>query len=53
VALANGKPVASLVRRQIGPNDTERRSSWLPFFSVAEVSSTFAQALEAHAHERS
>jgi predicted enzyme related to lactoylglutathione lyase len=53
VALANGKPVAGLVSRHIGANDTERRSAWLPFFSVADVSSTFAQALEAHAHVRS
>jgi predicted enzyme related to lactoylglutathione lyase len=52
VALANGKPVAGLVRRQ-SVNDTERRSAWLPFFSVADVGSTFAQALEAHAHVRS
>ncbi len=52
VALVNGKPVAGLVRRQI-VNETERRSAWLPFFSVADVSSTFEQALKAHAHARS
>jgi predicted enzyme related to lactoylglutathione lyase len=52
VALANGNPVAGLVRRQI-VNDTERRSAWLPFFSVADVGSTFAQALQTHAQARS
>jgi predicted enzyme related to lactoylglutathione lyase len=52
VALVNGKPAAGLVRRQI-LNDAERRSAWLPFFSVADVGSTFAQALAAHAQVRS
>jgi len=53
VALANGKPVAGLVRRPIGVNETERRSAWLPFFSVADVGSTFALSLDTHAHVRS
>ena len=48
VALAHGKPVAGLVRRQI-VNGTERRSVWLPFFSVADVGATFGQAVKAHA----
>jgi len=52
VALADGKPVAGLVHRQI-VKDMERRSAWLPFFSVADVGSTFAQAVEAHAQVRS
>jgi predicted enzyme related to lactoylglutathione lyase len=53
VALANGKPVAGLVRRPIGVNETERRSAWLPFFSVADVGSTIALSLDTHAHVRS
>jgi len=52
LALANGTPVAGLVRRQIA-NDTERRSAWLPFFSVSDVNATFAQAVAAHAQVRS
>jgi predicted enzyme related to lactoylglutathione lyase len=52
VALVNDHPVAGLVRRRIF-NDTERRSAWLPFFSVLDVDQTFQQALEAHAHIRS
>ncbi len=52
VALAQGNPVAGLVRRQI-VNDTERRSAWLPFFSVADVGATFAQALKVRALVRS
>jgi len=52
VALANGNPVAGLVRRRI-KNETERRSAWLPFFSVADVTATFEQALKAHAQVRS
>ncbi len=51
VALANGTPVAGMVRRQI-VSDTERRSAWLPFFSVAKVSSAFATALTAHSQVR-
>jgi predicted enzyme related to lactoylglutathione lyase len=52
VAVVNGNPVAGLVRRQI-VNDTERRSTWLPFFSVADVTATFQRALKAHAQVRS
>jgi hypothetical protein len=52
VALAQGKPIAGLVRRQI-VNETEQRSAWLPFFSVADVGATFEQALKAHAQVRS
>jgi predicted enzyme related to lactoylglutathione lyase len=52
VAVVNGNPVAGLVRRQI-VNETERRSAWLPFFSVADVTATFQQALKAHAQVRS
>jgi predicted enzyme related to lactoylglutathione lyase len=52
VAMAHGTPVAGLVRRQI-VNDTERRSVWLPFFSVADVGATFELALKAHAQVRS
>ena len=52
VAMVNGTPVAGLVRRQI-LNQTERRSAWLPFFSVADVTATFQQALKAHAQVRS
>ncbi len=52
VALAQGQPVAGLVHRPI-VNETERRSAWLPFFSVADVDATFAQALKAHAQVRS
>ena len=52
VALADARPIAGFVRRQI-LNDTERRSAWLPFFSTADVGSTFARALEARAQVRS
>jgi predicted enzyme related to lactoylglutathione lyase len=52
VALAQGKPVAGLVRRQI-VRETERRSAWLPFFSTADVSATFELALKAQAKVRS
>jgi len=52
VALVNDHPVAGLVRRKI-LNDTERRSTWLPFFSVLDVDQTFQQALAAHGHIRS
>jgi predicted enzyme related to lactoylglutathione lyase len=52
VAIANGNPVAGLVRRPI-VNETERRSAWLPFFSVADVTATFQQALNTHAQVRS
>jgi predicted enzyme related to lactoylglutathione lyase len=52
VALADGKPVAGLVRRQV-VNGTELRSAWLPFFSVADVGSTFEEALKANAQVRS
>jgi predicted enzyme related to lactoylglutathione lyase len=52
VAVASGSPVAGLVRRRI-VKDTERPSAWLPFFSVADVSVTFQQALAAHAKIRS
>jgi len=52
LALVNGNPVAGLLRRQI-VNETERRSAWLPFFSVADVNATFQQALKAHAQVRS
>jgi predicted enzyme related to lactoylglutathione lyase len=52
VALAQGRPVAGLVSRQI-VKDTERRSLWLPFFSVMDVGATFTQALKAHAQVRS
>jgi predicted enzyme related to lactoylglutathione lyase len=41
-----------MVRRQI-VNETERHSAWLPFFSVADVGATFAQALKARAQVRS
>jgi predicted enzyme related to lactoylglutathione lyase len=52
VAFANGNPVAGLVRRRI-VNETERGSAWLPFFSVADVTATFQQALKAHGQVRS
>jgi predicted enzyme related to lactoylglutathione lyase len=52
VALAEGKPVAGMVRRQI-LNDAQARSAWLPFFSVANLPNAFARALEAHAQVRS
>ncbi len=52
VALINGKPVAALIHRPV-LNGTERRSAWLPFFSVADVGSTFTQALKANATVRS
>jgi predicted enzyme related to lactoylglutathione lyase len=52
VALVNDHPVAGIVRRPI-LNGAERRSVWLPFFSVLDVDQTFQQALTAHAHVRS
>jgi predicted enzyme related to lactoylglutathione lyase len=52
VALANGNPVAGLARRPV-MHDTERRSAWLPFFSVADVSATFERAQKMHAQVRS
>jgi predicted enzyme related to lactoylglutathione lyase len=52
VALANGNPIAGLARR-LATHDTERRSAWLPFFSVADVSSTFERAQKMHAQVRS
>ncbi len=52
VALMAGKPIAGIVTRPI-LNDTERRSAWLPFFSVTDVDTTFARALEIHGAVRS
>jgi predicted enzyme related to lactoylglutathione lyase len=52
VALANGNPVAGLARRPV-LQDTERRSAWVPFFSVADVSATFERARKTHAQVRS
>lgn len=52
VALADGIPVAGLERRPI-VNDAEHRSAWLLFFSVADVDTTFRQAISAHAQVRS
>jgi len=52
VVLADGKPVAGMVRRPV-LNDAEARSAWLPFFSVADLHDTFARALAAHAQVRS
>ena len=52
VALVNDHPVAGLVRRPI-VNDAERRSAWLPFFSVMDVDQTVRLALKAQAHVRS
>jgi predicted enzyme related to lactoylglutathione lyase len=52
VAMVDGHPVAGLVRRSI-VNDTERRSAWLPFFSVLDVDQTVRVALDADAHIRS
>ena len=48
VALVSGQPVAGLLRRPIVRN-TERRSAWLPFFSVADVAVTVGLAETAHA----
>jgi predicted enzyme related to lactoylglutathione lyase len=52
VALVDDHPVAGLVRRSI-VNDAERRSAWLPFFSVLDVDQTVRLALKADAHVRS
>jgi predicted enzyme related to lactoylglutathione lyase len=52
VALANGNPVAGLVRRRV-VNDTERTSAWLPFFSVADMTAAVGRALKSHAEMRS
>jgi len=52
VALVDDHPVAGLVRRSI-VNDAERRSAWLPFFSVLDVDQTVQLALKADAHVRS
>jgi predicted enzyme related to lactoylglutathione lyase len=52
VALVNDHPVAGIVRRPI-LNDTERRSAWLPFFSVLDVDQSYQHALDAHAQVRS
>jgi predicted enzyme related to lactoylglutathione lyase len=52
VALINGTPVAGLLRRPI-VRDTERRSLWLPFFSVPDVTVAFEEAQKTHAGVRS
>lgn len=52
VALVDDQPVAGLVRREIH-NGTERRSRWLPFFSVLDVDATFRRALGARAEVQS
>ena len=52
VALVDDHPVAGLVRRSI-VNDAERRSAWVPFFSVLDVDQTVQLALKADAHVRS
>jgi len=52
VALVDDHPVAGLVRRSI-VNDAERRSAWVPFFSVLDVDQTVQLALKADAHIRS
>jgi predicted enzyme related to lactoylglutathione lyase len=52
VAMANGNAVAGLVPRPV-MNETEHRSAWLPFFSVADLDASFSKALANHAEVRS